>query len=529
MSAPRALVVDDEPHIRELLEITLARMDVEAVCAENLERAYAALEYEKLDLCLTDMRLPDGSGLDLVRHVGQRHPDLPIAVITAYGDVQSAVSALKEGAFDFVTKPVDLPVLRTLVTTALRLGQGRRSAARTLIGDSPGMHEVRVTIAKLARSQAPVFISGESGTGKELAARMIHEQGPRSAGPFVPVNCGAIPAELIESELFGHRKGAFTGAVAEKAGLFQAADGGTLFLDEVADMPPATQVKLLRAIQEKRVRPVGASSEVAVDVRILSASHQDLARRVGEGRFREDLYYRLDVITLRIPPLRDRREDIPQLATHVLERLWDGAGPPPALSEGALAALRVHPFPGNVRELENLLERAAALCEGVRIEAADLGLADAGSADAGSADAGSAAAWAGAPRGPRRAPATDTRSLDETLARVEREIIDQALVEAAGSRARAAELLRLNPGALRYRMQKLGMDPEREDGTFAASTPGAPARDLAGGLDAALVEVERESILAALERARWNKTRAAKRLGISFGALRYRMQKIGLD
>ena len=538
MSMPRALVVDDEPHIRELLEITLGRMQVEAVCAENLERAYALLAREALDLCLTDMRLPDGSGLDLVRHVGQRHPDLPIAVITAFGDVQSAVTALKEGAFDFVTKPVDLPVLRTLVTTALRLGQGRRSAARSLIGESRAMREVRATITKLARSQAPVFISGESGTGKELAARMIHEQGPRAAGPFVPVNCGAIPAELMESELFGHRKGAFTGAIAEKAGLFQAAGGGTLFLDEVADLPLATQVKLLRAIQEKRVRPVGAAAEEGVDVRILSASHQDLAQRVREGTFREDLYYRLDVITLRLPPLRERREDIPQLAAHVIERLCSGGARPPVLGEGALAALARHDFPGNVRELENMLERAVALCEGERIESGDLGLGRAGGhADAGAApaprpepgpDAEQARARAQREAHERGEPAA---TLDETLAAVERELIEQALHEARASRARAAELLGLNPGALRYRMQKLGMDPEREDwgGETPARRAAVPARDLGAGLDAALSQVERASILEALERARWNKTRAAKHLGISFGALRYRMQKVGLD
>ncbi len=534
MSQPRALVVDDEPHIRELLEITLARMGVEAVCAENLERAYAALERERPDLCLTDMRLPDGSGLDLVRHVGKRHPDLPIAVITAFGDVQSAVSALKEGAFDFVTKPVDLPVLRTLVTTALRLGQGRRSAARTLIGDSEPMRQVRATIAKLARSQAPVFISGESGTGKELAARMIHEQGPRAAGPFVPVNCGAIPAELMESELFGHRKGAFTGAMADKAGLFQAADGGTLFLDEVADLPLATQVKLLRAIQEKRVRPVGASSEVPVDVRILSASHQDLAQRVSEGSFREDLYYRLDVITLRIPPLRERRADIPELAAHVIHRLSEDGREPPTLSDGALAALSAYDFQGNVRELENLLERALALCEEHRIEAADLGIGSAPGpaprvreADAPpEPPAGGSRPEAEAPR----ASAPEGAPLDEVLASVERETIEQALEQARWNRTRAAELLGLNLGALRYRMQKLGMDVDRDEpGPGQEPQPAMPARPLEGGLDAVLDAVERQSILEALERARWNKTRAAKHLGISFGALRYRMQKIGLD
>jgi two-component system response regulator PilR (NtrC family) len=464
MTRPRALVVDDEPHIRELLEITLARMDVSAECAENLERAYLALQREVPDLCLTDMRLPDGSGLDLVRHVSHHHPDLPVAVITAHGDVHSAVESLKAGAFDFVTKPVDLPVLRNLVNTALRLGQSRRTATRTLIGDSALMRELRATIAKLARSQAPVFISGESGTGKELAARMIHDQGPRSGGPFMPVNCGAIPADLMESELFGHRRGAFTGAVSDKPGLFQAADGGTLFLDEVAEMPLATQVKLLRAIQEKRVRPVGAENEVGVDVRILSASHRDLGRLVRDGAFREDLYYRLDVITLTIPPLRERMEDVPELAGHILARLC-GGGALPELDAGALAALAAHDFPGNVRELENLLERATAMRESGRIKADDLGLD----------------------------PATRVRE----HARADLTVRAETAVGAAAS------------------------VPER--------SPPAPALSLDGTLDQVLEAVERQTILNALEQVRWNKTRAAKRLGISFGALRYRMQKLGLD
>jgi len=463
MTRPRALVVDDEPHIRELLEITLARMDVSAVCAENLERAYLALAQEVPDLCLTDMRLPDGSGLDLVRHVSHHHPDLPVAVITAHGDVHSAVESLKAGAFDFVTKPVDLPVLRNLVNTALRLSQARRTVTRTLIGESALMRELRATIAKLARSQAPVFISGESGTGKELAARMIHDQGPRSGGPFMPVNCGAIPADLMESELFGHRRGAFTGAVSDKPGLFQAADGGTLFLDEVAEMPLATQVKLLRAIQEKRVRPVGAENEVGVDVRILSASHRDLGRLVRDGAFREDLYYRLDVITLAIPPLRERMEDIPELAAHILARLCAGALP--ELDAGALAALAAHDFPGNVRELENLLERATAMCESGRIEADDLGLG----------------------------PATPVRE----HAHADPALRGEAVASAAAS------------------------GPER--------SPPAATLSLDGTLDQVLEAVERQTILNALEQVRWNKTRAAKRLGISFGALRYRMQKLDLD
>jgi len=456
VSPPRALVVDDEPDIRELLEITLTRMDLEVVCAENLERAYAVLESAAPDLCLTDMRLPDGSGLDLVRELARRHPDVPVAVITAHGDVGSAVEALKAGAFDFVSKPVELPVLRGLVTTALRTARGRQGSARTLIGDSEAMRSVRATIAKLARSQAPVFISGESGTGKELAARMIHEQGARGTGPFVPVNCGAIPEDLMESELFGHRRGSFTGAVADKAGLFQAADGGTLFLDEVAELPLSTQVKLLRAIQERSVRPVGSEREIPVDVRILSASHQNLAERVRAGRFRDDLYYRLDVITLRIPPLRERPEDLLPLTRHVLERISGNLpGAVPELDAQALAALMRYPFPGNVRELENVLERAVALCESDRIGVSDLGL-QRDAAEAAPPAPGAVAA----PGESRPESAADVAGgpLDEVLESVEKETILRALEQSRWNKTKAAKLLGLSFGALRYRMQKLGLD-----------------------------------------------------------------------
>jgi two-component system response regulator PilR (NtrC family) len=479
VTTPRALVVDDEPHIRELLEITLARMDVQAVCAENLERAYELLNVEPVALCLTDMRLPDGSGLDLVRYVGRQFPDMPIAVITAHGDVGSAVEALKAGAFDFVNKPVDLPVLRNLISTALRLGRSRGDSARTLIGDSPQMQHVRATITKLARSQAPVFISGESGTGKELAARMIHDQGPRAEGGFIPVNCGAIPSELLESELFGYQKGAFTGATANKAGLFQAADGGTLFLDEVAEMPLATQVKLLRAIQEKRVRPVGAQDEVMVDVRILSASHQDLAQLVRNGAFREDLYYRLDVIKLEIPPLRERREDLESLVGHVLARLCASRDTAmPALRDEVWHALREHPFAGNVRELENLLERALALCESDTLGVEDLGLQE---------------------------PMAAGRSVIAGA-------VVEGLVDAGhtGGASRKGPSGRREPSAIAHASDIESLDFDRP-------------------LDEVLEAVERLTILRALEQLRWNKTRAAKRLGISFGALRYRMQKLDLD
>ena len=440
MSRPLALIVDDEPDICELLEMTLARMEIDSVSADNLDLARTEVRRNRLDLCLTDMKLPDGSGIELVQFIQQHCPTVPVAMITAHGNMQSAIDALKAGAFDFVSKPVDLQVLRNLVTTALRLGKGRTASNRILIGDSAAMESTRATIAKLARSQAPVFISGESGTGKELVAHMIHEQGPRGDQPFVPVNCGAIPGELMESELFGYKKGSFTGAVSDKAGLFQAADGGTLFLDEVADLPLHMQVKLLRAIQEKSVRPVGGHSEIAVDVRILSASHRDLSAQVKDGQFRQDLYYRLHVIELQVPALRDRPEDIPQLAEHVLGRLvTQGSGPSPTLAPEALRALGAYAFPGNVRELENILERAMTLCEGETIRAEDLGL-----------------------------PARST-------------------------------------------------------------IPEAKGRSDEDELDSMLDNLERESILSALEQTRWNKTAAAKALGISFGALRYRMQKLGLD
>src|SRR5688572_16777024 len=373
-----ALVVDDERDIRELLVLTLGRMGLRVDTAADLASARAQLAAEKYDLCLTDMRLPDGSGMDLVSHIAQRFPETPVAMITAHGNVEAAVNALKAGAFDFVTKPVDLSVLRRLVQHALELNEQRRSQQPTsnrLIGDSVRMQQLRSTIGKLARSQAPVYISGESGVGKELVARLIHEQGSRAAGPFVPVNCGAIPAELMESELFGHKKGSFTGAHADKDGLFQAANGGTLFLDEVAELPLHLQVKLLRVIQEKSVRPVGASAELPLDVRILSATHKNLSALVNDGRFRHDLYYRINVIELRVPPLRERLEDLPGLAQRVLARLSTAQNRPvPVLSDEALGALRAHPFPGNVRELENILERAMALAEGERIECEDLRL-----------------------------------------------------------------------------------------------------------------------------------------------------------
>ncbi len=441
MSRPRALVVDDEPDIRELIEITLERMDVDTTAVASLDAAYTAAKKSPFDLCLTDMRLPDGNGIDLIRHMHQHYPGVPVAMITAHGNMNSAIEALKAGAFDFVSKPVDLLVLRNLVSTALKLGDKAITSNRSLIGDAPSMQNVRNTVAKLARSQAPVYVSGESGTGKELVARMIHEQGPRADHPFVPVNCGAIPEELMESELFGHKKGSFTGAVADKLGLFQAADGGTLFLDEVADLPLSMQVKLLRAIQEKRVRPVGVEREVAVDVRILSASHKDLDELVKQGHFRQDLYYRLNVINLHVPALRERPEDIGLLAKHVLERLASQSGVEgPGLSDDAVAALERYAFPGNVRELENILERAMTLCDGNIIDADDLAILKEADGD------------------DRRSVPGDNDALDAVLESVEKETILNALEQSRWNKTAAAKLLGISFGALRYRMQKLGLD-----------------------------------------------------------------------
>jgi len=447
MTRPLALIVDDEPDIRELLALTLARMDVDTEQAGNLAEAYARLAKGNYQLCLADMRLPDGDGIELVRHISEKHPQLPVAMITAHGNMETAIEALKAGAFDFVSKPVDLPMLRSLVQTALRLSTqpdqpASDNGAPPLLGRSAEIEAIRQTIAKLARSQAPVFITGESGTGKELGARQIHAQGPRADGPFVAVNCGAIPQELMESEFFGHVKGSFTGAIKDKEGLFQAANGGTLFLDEVADLPLPMQVKLLRAIQEKAVRPVGAAGEQPVDVRIISASHKDLAALVQAGEFRQDLYYRIHVIELHMPSLREHAEDIPVLIDHILARIAASNGQAKArIAPEALKRLLRHPFTGNVRELENILERATALCDEQLIQPDDLGI--------------------------------------------------------------VAE-----PAAV-------------------TDTPAAPEQG--EGLEAYLTEVERRAILQALDDTRWNRTAAARQLGISFRALRYRLEKLGLD
>jgi len=440
--AQNVLIVDDEQDIRELLQITLKRMKLTSKSAENLNSAQKLLEREHFDLCITDMRLPDGSGLDLVKHIVCHHPQTPVAMLTAYGNVDLAIDALKAGAFDFLTKPVDLARLRELIHNALRLAQdsSAKNETGTLLGKSKPMQELAKQIEKLSRSQAPVYISGESGSGKEVVARQIHAGGTRRDKPFVPVNCGAIPSELMESEFFGHKKGSFTGATADKQGLFQAAQGGTLFLDEVADLPLAMQVKLLRAIQEKAVRAVGGQQEEKVDVRLLSATHKDLAAEVAAGRFRQDLYYRLNVIELRVPPLRQRREDIPLLANAILARLSEASGQSVTLSEEASAKLQSYRFPGNVRELENLLERACTLCDGRQIEAHDLQLSE-------------TPAVISEPS----ANISQIDNLEDYLEETERNLLMQALEETRWNRTAAAERLGLTFRSLRYRLKKLGI------------------------------------------------------------------------
>lgn len=439
VTKPTALVIDDEPDICELLAITLERMDIQADTCENVATARSRLLENNYDVCLTDMRLPDGDGLELVQWMQKQGLRTPVAVITAHGNVETAVKALKYGAFDFISKPVDLQDLRKLVDSALRLraedGENTRATA-DLVGESSAINKVRRMIAKVARSQAPVFISGESGTGKELVARMIHGEGPRQDGAFVPVNCGAIPSELMESELFGHKKGSFTGAIADKQGLFRNAEGGTLFLDEIADLPLHMQVKLLRVIQEKKVRPIGAAEEIAVDVRILSASHKDLEAMVAAGKFREDLYYRINVIELPVPPLSERGEDVLLLADHILTRLAGEMQLPKAtLDTSARQKLTSYTFPGNVRELENVLERAVTLCENDVITADDIVVKDNGET--------------------ARARAAD---LGGQLQDVEREAIVQALEECRYNKTAAARKLGITLRALRYRIEKLGIE-----------------------------------------------------------------------
>ena len=438
------LVVDDEADIRELLDLTVARMGLSADCAASVAEARHLLEQQRYQLCITDMRLPDGDGLEIVRLITERYGETPVAVITAFGSAQNAVAALNAGAFDYLAKPVALEQLRSLIKSALSLprrnggadGGQVGGAAAQLIGESAAIGHVREMIDKLARSQAPVYISGESGTGKELAARLIHDHSARRAAPFVPVNCGAIPENLMESEFFGYRKGAFTGADRDREGFFQAATGGTLFLDEVADLPLVMQVKLLRAIQEKKVRKVGHTAEEAVDVRIISATHRMLKECVDSGTFRQDLYYRLNVIELRMPPLRERDEDVAPLVEALLVRI---CGPqPPRLDPQAMTVLKAYSFPGNVRELENILERATALCNHDRIVLDDLQLAPATVVN--------------------DSAGRDGETLDDYLNRVEKQAILDALAKTAFNRTAAARLLGVTFRSLRYRIERLGIE-----------------------------------------------------------------------
>jgi len=443
--SPRVLVVDDEADIRELLDLTLVRMGLSVDCAGTVGEARKLLERERYSLCLTDMRLPDGEGLDIVRQIAAHHGETPVAVITAFGSADNAVAALKAGAFDYLAKPVALDQLRTLVRSALNLprvgGTGEATSVDgqttfQLIGDSSAMRYAREMIGKVARSQAPVYVSGESGSGKELAARLIHRQSARNAGPFVPVNCGAIPENLMESEFFGYRKGAFTGADGDRDGFFQAASGGTLFLDEVADLPLAMQVKLLRAIQEKKVRKVGSATEEAVDVRIVSATHRKLKVCVDAATFRQDLYYRLNVIELKMPALRERQEDIPLLINAALARMCGTR--PPQLADEAMRALCAYSYPGNVRELENILERATALCLDGKVMVDDLQLAAESIVEDG--------------------VGLDGETLDDHMNRIEKQVIIDALAKTGFNRTVAARSLGVTFRSLRYRIERLGIE-----------------------------------------------------------------------
>ncbi len=450
---PRVLVVDDEADLRELLELTLVRMGLDVDLADGVGAARSLLSQRSYDLCLTDMRMADGDGLELVRHVCEQHGNTPVAVITAHGSTDNAVAALKAGAFDYLAKPVALEQLRTLVRSAIDVpararGASAKAYGRALLGDSPAMNEARSMIGRIAGKLAPVYITGESGSGKELAARRIHELSGRG-GAFVAVNCGAIPENLMESEFFGFRKGAFTGADEDREGFFQAANGGTLFLDEIADLPLTMQVKLLRVIQEKQVRRLGSTGEEVVDVRVVSATHQNLAALVNAGRFRQDLLYRINVIEIRMPALREFREDIPALATAILERLATESGRAATLTADALRDLAAYDYPGNVRELENVLERAMALANGESIEGADLRLTP--------LLARPAARGGGAGDVREGTDSPSDMTLQESLDRVERELILDALESSGHNRTAAAKRLGVTFRSLRYRLQRLNI------------------------------------------------------------------------
>lgn len=455
---PKVLVIDDEPDIRELLTITLSRMDIESDTAADVTEAKSLLMKNKYNLCLTDMKLPDGNGIDIVHFIQEHISSLPVALITAHGNMDIAIQAMKAGAFDFLNKPVDLASLRKLVSTAIASSElpdeEELNENTRIIGKSPAIQKLTNSIKKLARSQAPVYISGESGSGKELVARSIHELGPRSAKPFMPVNCGAIQKELMESELFGHKKGAFTGAVQDKQGIFQAAEGGTLFLDEVADLPLDMQVKLLRAIQEKAVRPVGAEAEISTDVRILCATHKNLEELVQKGDFRQDLFYRLNVIQLAVPPLRDRGDDIEVLAKHVLKKIIGPDEVPPKLDKTAINALKHYTFPGNVRELENILERAYTLCEEDVIQDTDLLLSSTPVIEKPSSFSGTINHYK---------QSQQYNSLDDYLAEIEKEILSEVLEQVRWNKTLAAKKLGISFRSFRYRLSKLDLAKDWQD------------------------------------------------------------------
>lgn len=481
------LIIDDEPDIRELLEITLLRMGISTSTAATKQQAISALEQQSFDLCLCDMKLPDGNGIEIVDFIQRSCPNLPVAVITAHGNMDTAIEVLKAGAFDFISKPLELDRLRSLIHSAFKLDNvtpapNIQNDTSGLTGHSSKINHLKEQIVKLGRSQAPVFINGESGTGKERVARLIHNHSPRANGPFIPVNCGAIPTELMESEFFGHIKGSFTGASEDKQGLFQAASGGTLFLDEVADLSTAMQVKLLRAIQEKAVKPVGATQEVPTDIRLLSATHKNLMNEVSEQRFRSDFYYRINVIELTVPPLRERKEDLDILTQSILDNLSEQTGLTVAtIDKSAMALLKKYEFPGNIRELENILERAYTLCSDNTITSSDL--------------------------------------------KLNRDYIDPN----SNTVAKNSNPIRSAQDALGNQEIPISPPNLKTDGESQQVYPLLSPQEAFGDMETYLADIEKAILLAALEQERWNKTAAAKRLGISFRTMRYRLKKFELD
>ncbi|MDN3446558.1 sigma-54 dependent transcriptional regulator [Psychrobacter sp. APC 3281] len=562
-----ALVVDDEVDLCRLMQITLTKMGIKSDVAYTLSQARTFWQDNDYDFCLTDLKLPDGSGLELVKEISNSS-NIPIAVITAHGSMDLAIEALKLGAFDFVNKPLELPRLRQLVENAIKVihqdnevqaapecSPEQKMLDSRLIGNSAVMHPLKNTILKLARSQAPVFLSGASGTGKEVVARLIHDLSPRRDGSFVPVNCGAIPSELMESEFFGHKKGSFTGAVADKQGLFQQANGGTLFLDEVADLPLAMQVKLLRAIQEKTVRAIGDTKEVPVDIRILSATHKDLSQLVQDGAFRQDLYYRINVIELKLPTLNARRDDIPVLADHFLAMIADDwqLESPPSLTMEACERLQRHDFAGNVRELRNLLERAVTLAETSYIDVSHLGLPDLEPELINTQEQNHSSAIDSSEPPPRNVEnQIDVQSTDQSTKDGE-QVIQSSRNIATQVEQRATNLHPYRTNTNHYpSMVQHSSASNDSSSTNVASTHDKESlldsnvqqetsKDISGlselfdgqlppqGLEHYLQEQEKQLIITALKQTGWNKTQAAELLGTTFRSLRYRMKKLEIS